>query len=84
MPNATFVHCCSHNINLFLSDAAKSTQKMQLFFDTVQDIYNFVSSCAPRWAQLAFGGDTGLKLKNKTLKKNAQLDGNLDIMLYLH
>lgn len=28
VPNATFVHCCSHNINLVLCDAAKSSRKI--------------------------------------------------------
>lgn len=40
-PNATYVHCCAHNLNLVISDAAKSTSKIQLFFNTVQDLYNF-------------------------------------------
>ncbi|KAF0685852.1 zinc finger MYM-type protein 1-like [Aphis craccivora] len=49
-----FVHCCSHNINLIICDAAKSTRKVLSFFETVQDIYNFFSSSSLRWKQLAF------------------------------
>ncbi|XP_025409911.1 zinc finger MYM-type protein 1-like [Sipha flava] len=69
VPNAIFVHCCSHNINLVLCDAAKSTRKIQSFFDTVQDIYNLFSSSSPRWAQLAFGEEYGNKINKITLKK---------------
>lgn len=69
VPNATFVHCCSHNINLVLCDAAKSSRKIQSFFDSVQDIYNFFSSSSPRWAQLAFGEEYGMKINKITLKK---------------
>lgn len=65
VPNATFVHCCSHNINLVLSDAAKCNGKMQSFFENVQDIYNFFSSSVPRWAQLVFGEEHSVKIKNK-------------------
>ncbi|KAL4127162.1 hypothetical protein QTP88_011360 [Uroleucon formosanum] len=69
VPNATFIHCCSHNINLIICDAAKSTRKVLSFFETVQDIYNFFSSSSLRWKQLAFGEDKGLKIKNVTIKK---------------
>ncbi|XP_025419683.1 uncharacterized protein LOC112690005 [Sipha flava] len=47
-PNAPFVHCCAHNLNLVISDAAKSTQVANHFFATVQAIFNFFSSSAPR------------------------------------
>lgn len=69
VPNATFVHCCSHNLNLVISDAAKSTREISSFFETVQDIYNFFSSSAPRWSQLALGEEESSKLRKKTLKK---------------
>ncbi|XP_060864291.1 zinc finger MYM-type protein 1-like [Metopolophium dirhodum] len=42
IPNASFVHCAAHNLNLVLSDMAKSTPKI---------------SSAPRWATLALGDD---------------------------
>lgn len=60
VPNAKFVHCCSHNINLTICDAAKNTKKMLSFFETVQDINNFFSSSSLRWKQLAFGEDKEL------------------------
>lgn len=55
--NASFVHCAAHNLNLVLSDMAKSTPKMLNFFNIVQDLFLFFSSSAPRWATLALGGD---------------------------
>jgi hypothetical protein len=49
------VHCCAHNLNLVISDAAKSSKQVASFFETVQSIFNFFSSSAPRWSILAFG-----------------------------
>lgn len=69
VPNATFVHCCSHNINLVISDFVKSSRKVLSFFETLQDVFNFFSSNSPRWAQLALGEEQESKIRNKTLKK---------------
>lgn len=33
IPNASYVHCAAHNLNLVLSDVAKSSSKMLNFFD---------------------------------------------------
>lgn len=44
VPNAPFVHCCAHNLNLVISDAAKSTQVANNFFATVQAVFNSVGS----------------------------------------
>ncbi|XP_025422934.1 uncharacterized protein LOC112692474 [Sipha flava] len=68
-PNAPFVHCCAHNLNLVISDAAKITQVANHFFATVQAIFNFFSSSAPRWATLAFSEDFACKIRKKVLKK---------------
>ncbi|KAF0707458.1 zinc finger MYM-type protein 1-like, partial [Aphis craccivora] len=68
-PNAPFVHCCAHNLNLVISDAAKSSQVANNFFATVQAIFNFFSSSAPRWATLAFSEDFACKIRKKVLKK---------------
>lgn len=55
VPNGTFIHCCSsHNINLIICDAVKSSRKVQSFFETVQDIFNFFSSSGPRWTRITF------------------------------
>lgn len=67
-PNATYVHCCAHNLNLVICDAAKSSSDALRFFETIQSIFNFFSSSAPRWALLAFGNETN-DIRKKTLKK---------------
>lgn len=69
VPNATFVHCCSHNINLTICDAAKSSRKVKSFFETVQDIFNFFSSSGPRWTDLAFGKEEEINIRKIVLKK---------------
>ncbi|KAL4091822.1 hypothetical protein QTP88_026444 [Uroleucon formosanum] len=69
VPNASYVHCCAHNLNLVISDAAKCSPKVASFFDTIQTIYNFFSGSAPRWAILAFGNDQSKRIKTKVLKK---------------
>lgn len=69
VPLAQYVHCCAHNLNLVISDAAKSSKKVESFFETVQSIFNFFSSSAPRWSILAFGEADAKKIKAKVLKK---------------
>lgn len=41
VPNAFYVHCCSHNLNLVILDAVKTSQKAFKIFDTVQIIFVF-------------------------------------------
>jgi len=52
-----------------ISDAAKSSSKVQTFFNIVQDVYNSFSVSAPRWTLLALGKEVELKLQKKTLKR---------------
>ena len=40
VPTALYVHCCAHNLNLVISDAAKTSQKIFSFFSIVQDDFN--------------------------------------------
>ncbi|KAL4092170.1 hypothetical protein QTP88_026723 [Uroleucon formosanum] len=63
VPLAQYVHCCAHNLNLVISDAAKSSKQVTSFFETVQNIFNFFSSSAPRWSILAFGEADAKKIK---------------------
>lgn len=61
IPNATYVHCTTHNLNLVISDIAKSSLKVSKFFDIVQSIFLFLSKSTPRWASLVFGDNvTGI------------------------
>ncbi|KAE9522907.1 hypothetical protein AGLY_016718 [Aphis glycines] len=69
VPNAPFVHCCAHNLNLVITDAAKITQVANYFFATIQAIFNIFSSSVPRWAMLAFSKDFACKIQKKVLKK---------------
>ncbi|XP_060859483.1 zinc finger MYM-type protein 1-like [Metopolophium dirhodum] len=69
VPTALYVHCCAHNLNLVISDAAKTSQKIVSFFSIVQDVFNFFGSSAPRWALLALGDEQACKVSKKTLKK---------------
>lgn len=41
VPSAKYVHYCSHNVNLVISDAVKCHNKVKSFFDTVQTVFNF-------------------------------------------
>lgn len=67
--NAPFIHCCAHNLNLIICDAAASTEIANNFFLIVQSIYNFFSTSAPRWANLALKEDFAKKIRQKVLKK---------------
>nr|XP_014349177.1 PREDICTED: zinc finger MYM-type protein 1-like [Latimeria chalumnae] len=43
-PTALFVHCCAHNLNLVLMDAASYCTNAQLFFGTIESLYTFLTS----------------------------------------
>lgn len=60
---AQYVHCYAYNLNLVISDAAKSSRKVSSFFETVQSIFNFFSSSAPRWSIVAFGENDTKQIK---------------------
>lgn len=59
VPSAKYVHCCSHNLILVISDAAKCHIKVKNFFETVQNVFNFFASSTPKWALLALGQNFG-------------------------
>lgn len=52
VPNVHFIHCCAHNLNLVICDLAKSSTSVCRIFETVELIFNFFSSSAPRWVYL--------------------------------
>jgi hypothetical protein len=66
-PNAVYVHCVCHRLNLVLRDAAECCPEMQTFFGTVEDVYKFFGCSAPNWALLKAFGD-GNDVKSCTLK----------------
>lgn len=68
-PNAEYVHCATHNLNLVINDAISSCVEIQNFFATLQDLYNFFGNSIKRWDLLSkFTGesDTTLKKLNPT------------------
>lgn len=68
-PNAEYVHCATHNLNLVINDAISSCVEIQNFFATLQDLYNFFGNSMKRWDLLSkFTGesDTTLKKLNPT------------------
>lgn len=65
-PNAEYVHCASHNLNLVINDAVSSCVEIQIFFATMQELYNFFGNSINRWDLLSkFTGES-----ETTLKKN--------------
>lgn len=66
-PNAVYVHCVCHRLNLVLRDAAECCPEMQTFSGTVEDVYKFFGCSAPNWALLKAFGD-GNDVKSYTLK----------------
>uniref|UniRef100_A0A1B6JGE6 DUF4371 domain-containing protein n=1 Tax=Homalodisca liturata TaxID=320908 RepID=A0A1B6JGE6_9HEMI len=51
-PNAEYVHCASHNLNLVLNDSVTDITEMILFYDLVNQIYVFFGESLPRWQAL--------------------------------
>ncbi|XP_025405550.1 uncharacterized protein LOC112679840 [Sipha flava] len=45
--SASYIHCTVHNLNFVNSNIAKSSQKVALFFDVVQNTFLFFSKSAP-------------------------------------
>ena len=51
-PNAVYVHCAAHNLNLVLNDACDGIPAIKAFYDIVQKIYVFFSASNVRWSIL--------------------------------
>lgn len=51
-PNAVYVHCAAHNLNLALNDSVQNISEMRNFYDTVEQLCNFFGSSIKRWAML--------------------------------
>jgi hypothetical protein len=48
-PEALFIPCCSHSLNLLLCDAASSNRECLTFFGTLQRLCTIFSSSVKRW-----------------------------------
>nr|CAI5832734.1 unnamed protein product [Callosobruchus analis] len=42
-PNADYVHCAAHALNLVLNDAARHVREVSTFFDNLEKIYTFLA-----------------------------------------
>ncbi|XP_060846279.1 zinc finger MYM-type protein 1-like [Rhopalosiphum padi] len=63
-PNAEYVHCASHNLNLVINDAVRGCMEIQHFFITLQELYNFFGNSIKRWDLLSkFTSESEVTLK---------------------
>ncbi|CAH0552959.1 unnamed protein product [Brassicogethes aeneus] len=63
-PNAEYVHCASHNLNLVVNDAVRGSIEIQKFFAIIQDLFNFFGNSIKRWDLLSkFTGESEITLK---------------------
>ena len=65
---ALYVHCCAHNLNLILVDAATSCTTGKLFFGTLEALYCFLTLSLPRYKILEEKQDKLVKDTALTLK----------------
>lgn len=68
-PNAEYVHCAAHNLNLVVNDSVSHVPQISQFFDILQKIYVFFSESLPRWQELNETVREDHNIKNLTLKK---------------
>nr|CAI5832391.1 unnamed protein product [Callosobruchus analis] len=52
-PNADYVQCAAHALNLVLNDAARHVREVSTFFDNLEKIYTFFGNRIKRWAMLS-------------------------------
>ncbi|CAH1973935.1 unnamed protein product [Acanthoscelides obtectus] len=52
-PNADYVHCAAHALNLVLNDAARHVREISTFFDNLEKVYTFFGNSIKRWAMLS-------------------------------
>nr|CAI5846637.1 unnamed protein product [Callosobruchus analis] len=52
-PNADYVHCAAHALNLVLNDAARHVREVSTFFDNLEKIYTFFGNSIKHWAMLS-------------------------------
>nr|XP_047146227.1 uncharacterized protein LOC124819082 [Hydra vulgaris] len=63
-PNAEYVHCNSHNLNLVINDCVNGSHDILSFYATLQNIYLFFGNSIKRWDLLSiFTGESEVTLK---------------------
>ncbi|XP_030759798.1 zinc finger MYM-type protein 1-like [Sitophilus oryzae] len=70
-PNALYVYCAAHNLNLVINDSVKISRELQNFYDFVESLYAFFAHSIKRWAVLTEMFD--LKKHIKTIVPNAMV-----------
>ena len=50
-PNARYIHCAAHALNLVINDAVKNVTELRKFFDMLEKLYVFFSAIS-RWNRL--------------------------------
>ena len=51
-PNAPYVHCAKHEVNLVFNDSVKNVEEIRDFYDFVEKLYTFFRQSIKRWALL--------------------------------
>ncbi len=67
-PNAAYVHCAAHNLNLVLNDSVKSITELTKFYNTMEKLYMFFVHSIKRWnvlVELTEKLTPGVTLKKK-------------------
>uniref|UniRef100_H2ZXC9 DUF4371 domain-containing protein n=1 Tax=Latimeria chalumnae TaxID=7897 RepID=H2ZXC9_LATCH len=86
-PRALFVHCCAHNLNLVLMDAASCCANAQLFFGTIESLYTFFTSSLPRLRILKDKPeklDTAIQVLKKWASQKRAVDAVVQSLPDLH
>lgn len=65
-PNAFYVHCAAHNLNLVLNDSVKNVEEIRNFYDLVEIVYVFFGESIKRWALLQSVTNAKITLKKLT------------------
>ncbi|XP_026471498.1 zinc finger MYM-type protein 1-like [Ctenocephalides felis] len=69
-PNADYVHCAAHALNLVLNDAAKHVREVSTFFDNLEKIYTFFGNSIQRWSMLNQDSSEEYLVTLKRIMKN--------------
>lgn len=65
-PNAYYVHCAAHNLNLVLNDSVKNVVEIRNFYDLVESVYVFFGHSIKRWALLQSITNAKITIKKLT------------------
>ena len=86
-PNAIYVHCAAHNLNLVLNDACSGISDIKTFYDIVQKLFVFFSASNVRWGILeGHISDTWNQIpavdKKRTRRKDVPLQTTIEKLTF--